>query len=426
MLLTACSQNQTPLAQSPDIPIEMLQRSRTAIIDSSSSPFTLNQIPEDALQSTSEQTTEPLLMAHYMPWFQTPETSGFWGIHWTMNSCNPDQIDSEGQRDICSHYYPLIGTYDSSDDDLLEYHILLMKLSGIDGIIVDWYGTLPHYDWPILKEATLKIMQAFNDAGLKVAIMYEDVPIKVAMERGHITDAVAAASNDFQYLKDKFFTLENYLHLDNQPVVLNFGPSYFQQAPQWQSIFNNTPTSPMFAALAYLDGVSDTSYPWIEWPHWDNYLEDYYAWAQWKGVDYLIGSAYHSFKDYYQEGGWGDKLYELDDMNGQRFTTYLNLNAAHNPDIIQLNTWNDYGEGTMLEPTVETGYTYLEELQAFTGARYDINDLKLATELFHLRKRMQGNNAAQNVLSVASENLLSGYSSLAEQSLFSLQQTISK
>lgn len=77
--------------------------------------------------------TRPLLLAHYMPWYQTPSVSGMWGWHWTMNHFNPNQQDSEGQAQIASHYYPHTGPYDSRDDAILEYQLALMKLSGIDG-----------------------------------------------------------------------------------------------------------------------------------------------------------------------------------------------------------------------------------------------------------------------------------------------------
>ena len=36
---------------------------------------------------------------------------------------------------------------------------------------------------------------------------------------------------------------------------------------------------------------------------------------------------------------------------------------AANASIIQLVTWNDYGEGTIIEPTAETGYQALEIVQ---------------------------------------------------------------
>ena len=78
---------------------------------------------------------------HYMPWFETKATNGgTWGVHWKMSKCNPDSVDATGRRQIASHYYPLVGPYASSDPNLIEYHLLLMKYAGIDGILIDWYG----------------------------------------------------------------------------------------------------------------------------------------------------------------------------------------------------------------------------------------------------------------------------------------------
>src|SRR5687768_13485599 len=61
----------------------------------------------------------PLLMAHYMPWYQTPEVTGYWGWHWTMDHFDPSKTDANGRPEIASHYMPLTGPYDSSDPDLL-------------------------------------------------------------------------------------------------------------------------------------------------------------------------------------------------------------------------------------------------------------------------------------------------------------------
>ena len=77
------------------------------------------------------------LLVHYMPWYVSRPFSGYWGWHWTMNHYNPDKLEANGKRSIASHYYPLIGPYDSNDADALECHVLLMKFAGIDGIIID-------------------------------------------------------------------------------------------------------------------------------------------------------------------------------------------------------------------------------------------------------------------------------------------------
>src|SRR5262245_47860179 len=101
--------------------------------------------------------TKPV-MVHYMPWYVAKPYSGAWGWHWTMNHFNPDNINASGKRDIASQYYPLIGPYDSLDPTVLEYHVLLMKLGGIDGVIVDWYGQDNYYDYAINNARTLALL----------------------------------------------------------------------------------------------------------------------------------------------------------------------------------------------------------------------------------------------------------------------------
>ncbi len=66
-----------------------------------------------------------------------------------VDSFDPEQVDPDGRRQIASRYYPAIGPYDSADPVVLEYHCLLMKLAGIDGVIVDWYGQDEYLDLPL-------------------------------------------------------------------------------------------------------------------------------------------------------------------------------------------------------------------------------------------------------------------------------------
>jgi hypothetical protein len=87
------------------------------------------------------KTNTKKIFAHVMPWFESKTSnSGTWGQHWTMANQNPDVIGSDGKRQIAAHFYPLIGPYASGDTNVIEYQLLLMKLSGIDGVFIDWPG----------------------------------------------------------------------------------------------------------------------------------------------------------------------------------------------------------------------------------------------------------------------------------------------
>ena len=71
-------------------------------------------------------------------------------------------------------------------------------------------------------------------------------------------------------------------------------------------------------------------------------------------------------------------------------------------DFLQLATFNDFGEGTMFEPTVETGFDYLLQMQEFTGVEYGIDELELVFQLYRARKAFTGNAATQGLLEQAS------------------------
>ena len=135
--------------------------------------------------------------------------------------------------EIASWYYPLIGPYDSLDPAVLEYHVLLMKLAGIDGVIVDWYGQDNYYDYGINNQRTLALLNYARKAGLKFSLCYEDATIQAEINGGSMngvntaTNAIAHAQQTMLYAQTNFFTDPSFLRLSNAPVLLNFGPQYF-------------------------------------------------------------------------------------------------------------------------------------------------------------------------------------------------------
>jgi hypothetical protein len=97
-----------------------------------------------------------------------------------MATCNPDIVDTAGKRQIASHFYPLIGPYACSDRDVIEYHLLLMKYSGIEGILFDWYGSSDINDYGLIRRNTEQIIDRLDEVGLKFAIVYEDRTVTAA------------------------------------------------------------------------------------------------------------------------------------------------------------------------------------------------------------------------------------------------------
>ncbi len=393
------------------------------------------QAPLGLLAQATGETGRPLLMAHFMPWYQAPSVSGEWGWHWTMGAFDPDQTGADGLPQIASHYHPLTGPYDSSDDDVLEYQVLLMKLSGIDGVIVDWYGILDYSDYAADNRSTGKLFEHVKAAGLKFAICYEDQSLKHMIDDGLLAreDAVARGQDVMRYLQDHWFSDDAYLKHDDQPVLLTFGPQYFNGSADWQAMFSVIDPAPALVTLdkhMVLDAVA--SFPWLPMSGFTlneaalkAYFRAFYLKA--RNWEYVVGAAFPAFWDSYQEAGVRASYGYIDPMDGDilRFTLATALRA--NPDVIQIVTWNDYGEGTIIEPTVEFGSQYLEIIQATArdligdSFAFNADDLKLPLRLFHLRQAHAGDAAINTRLDEAASAIIAGDLASADQIVSSLE-----
>ena len=181
-------------------------------------------------QSSLKKSTEsasPIVLAHYMPWFEADKNSKQFGWHWTMNHFDPNQVESDGQREIASHHSPLIGPYSSNDPNVIEYHLLTMKISGIEGVIIDWYGLSDLYDYPVIHRNTTALVEQIKRFKMKFAICYEDKTVKNLIQQRRLdpdkmTDHVIGEVN---WLNKHWFQTPEYVKLDRRPVLLSFGYS---------------------------------------------------------------------------------------------------------------------------------------------------------------------------------------------------------
>jgi hypothetical protein len=71
---------------------------------------------------------------------------------------------------------------------------------------------------------------------------------------------------------------------------------------------------------------------------------------------------------------------------------------SDNIDLLQFATWNDFGEGTMLEPTTEFGFSFLTSIQSFLGVNYNVDELEQIFRLYNLRKEYSSNSNIQSSL----------------------------
>ena len=299
------------------------------------------------------------VMVYYMPWFSAKPFSGSWGWHWDyMDHFNPDQKGASGQRQIASWYYPLIGPYDSSDPAVLEYHVLLMKLAGIDGVIVDWYGSANFLDYGVNNQATMRLFEFTRKAGLKFSVCYEDQTIQHLIDGNYIAagDAILHARQEMLYLQTNFFSDASYLRLNGRPVLLNFGPQHFLASSNWADIFSvfaatnqpaffteDNPLPPSMGAFSWppmlMSQVPGTGVL-LSGAALRNYLNDFDQKASaWPA---FISSAFPRFHDIYQRAGGRNYWGYLGDRHSDTFRETLSRGLTNSSSIVQIVTWNGF------------------------------------------------------------------------------------
>lgn len=330
---------------------------------------------------------QPLLLVHYMPWYETPDVRGRWGYHWTGpdNRHDPAKLDDKNLPDLYSHYHPLIGPYDSTDPDVLECHLLQMKLAGIDGVIVDWYGISGAADYPPVHQASQAMFAASGRFGLVFAACFEDRTI--AQQELGPPEAASQLAATYRWLDTHWFPSPHYLKHDGRPLLLNFGPVHLVDPAPWAAARASLPAPPALFQLHHLwkNAGADGGFAWVHAGPWDasgnpqEHLREIFANIS-PDPRQVIPSAFPGYRDIYEKS-----LLSLAHRDGKTLRESLDVALGGPWPVVQLITWNDYGEGTMIEPTHEFGYTFLEIVQAARN-KLDPADLRLPARLLQLRR----------------------------------------
>jgi hypothetical protein len=341
-------------------------------------------------EECGDEVVRRVILAHYMPWYEAKPTSQSWGWHWTMNAFTPDK-EVDGRRQIASHFYPLIGPYDSGDPHVLECHLLQMKLAGIDGVIVDWYGLTKFRDYPILHRNTQCLVDQVTRLGMKFAICYEDQTIPALAKAGHLSGdrCVTHATEEIEWLAKNWFPLKSYVRLDGLPVLLSFGQTGLTDE-EWAQCLAG-----LKSPVAYFSehhrrtsamGAFDWPIPREGLRGIERFRERSSEWPR------SIPVAFPRFVDIYAEAKVHESWGRIEDEDGKTFRTSIIAALATQSRIIQIATWNDWGEGTVIEPSLEFGYRDLEVLQELRRKHVDDrfsatpSDLRLPERLLSLRR----------------------------------------
>lgn len=289
----------------------------------------------------------PLLLVHVMPWFEAPPVSKAYGYHWTMNKARPP-------ASWASHYRPELGLYDSLDKAVIETHVALIKQAGFDGVLADWYGPDDALDYSTIHRRTELLFEVARKAGLRFGVVWEDQTIgqRIRLLGLPPDQTRATAERAIRYVADKWAPDPLFLRLNGKPTLLVFGPQTLKD-DEW-------PTSVMAKAklqlltLHHRRGPAAGAFDWplpsvgID-PSLDRMEKDAQDMPTW------IATAFPRFRDWYDEAGTRPGFPDLPDDSGKTYRRTLERGMRSGAAAVQVATWNDWGEGTQIEPSQEFG-----------------------------------------------------------------------
>jgi hypothetical protein len=283
---------------------------------------------------------QPMVLAFYYPWYGNSEGKLF---HW----------ENVGYSNIgSSTFYPLFGPYDSRDVELIEAHLMLAKAAGLDGFICSWWG-IDTFEDTALRE----ILKVSNREGFNVTIYYESV----------------RDLNQEQMVKELAYVLSSYsnepsfLKIDGKPVIFLYAVSAYGRTPEfWKGIVekaeNLSGKDVLFLAdtfdISYaesFDGFHTYNPIWIS----EGRLEDTYC------SEAKVARVLGKFWAATVAPGYDDRKIRspgtfVDRRNGEYYNSTWKGSIYSDPDFVLICTWNEWHEGTNVEPSREFGFDYLQ------------------------------------------------------------------
>lgn len=300
------------------------------------------------------------VLAFYYTWYGRPERQGRW-VHW--GSVDPDAHDISQ-----STHYPALGAYDSHDRQVIDRHIAQAKQHGLTGFIATWWGRGTYDDRAF---ATLLERAAAQD--FKVTVYWETAPGKDAAQ-------VAQAIDDLSYVLQRYAESEAFLKVDGKPVLFVYG-RVMDQMPlgAWPAIFEGVRQryGRDFALIA--DGYSEAYARLFDGVHTYNIC----GWVRDQSPDALRRASAASFSSAVQLARSQGKISCLtiipgyDDtkirkpglkaerQNGETYRVLWDEATRADPDWILITSWNEWHEGSEIEPSWEDGEKYLQLTKPF-------------------------------------------------------------
>lgn len=298
---------------------------------------------------------------------------------------------------------PLLGWYKEGDVSVAEKHIEWMSAYGIDYVVYDWY-------WdgkPMLEHALAAFLRARNNSSLRFSLLWSN--------HSKTPENLDQFTSMIRYWVRYFFPKDNFLKIDGKPAVFLFSQEQLETnakkfgytTSELFSLANSIAREAGFDGIYFIGATSAIR-------HWVNEHGPRSGYSAYSVYNYHRGfsgtfnplkrpsHSYRELDEAYQQnwdwilensslpyvlpimsgwdkrpwGGSGDPFHDNSFGMPGEFEAHL-VAAKSRLDKYPGKTkrmavvccWNEFGEGSYIEPTKKHGFAYLEKIKKIFGAR---------------------------------------------------------
>jgi len=285
---------------------------------------------------------------------------------------------------------PFLSKYNSNDSMTADQHILLAKQHGIDFFAVSWIGEGKWIDWDfddIDRNLQNGLLNASHIQNFNFCLFYETQIVLNTSNREH-KNFTEIFLNDMIYAAQHYFNHSSYLRIDGKPVlfIYNLPYLYLYSPIPAQELLNQTrrQLASIGSDVYFIGDVgggplpSDVNSTWLYSMNattsyffsnpskgWNEILEDarthYPEWGSFMnsmGIKF-IPNAYPGFNNTDLNGVLEPAVLPNNATMFRELLTIAINNADSDLKMVMITSWNEWLEGTAIEPSMEFGEAFL-------------------------------------------------------------------
>jgi hypothetical protein len=268
--------------------------------------------------------------------------------------------------------------YLSDDPAQIHRQVEDMISRGVQGAIMPWYGQA---DTVIDTATQLLRNEAESDGGQFVFAVRENEAALASAAIANGCDVTDQLIADLTYINSQYESSPAYMRMNGRPVVFFFSVDAYYI--DWSRVISSIPGNPLLifeGTNGLTRTLSDGGFSWVDINTnnpFDPELaaqDSFYEAAQQAPGRLAFGAMYKGFND--TLASWGTNRV-IQQQCGQTWLETFNevgkyYSGSNQLPGVQIATWNDYEEGTAIEPGIDN-CVYLTPSQSGTTIEWGVN-----------------------------------------------------